>query len=156
MKKAVLLLLLSMRALVAEQVEIISDTMFANQLQKEVFFEGNVKISKEKSHILSNKVNVYFDEGNQTKMYSAVGNVSFELFSTKGHYSGRSEELDYLPLKDTYLFRGKVEIFDLINHRKIFGEKVTIDMQSGTAEILGKPKQPVRFLFDVNQSEEKQ
>ena len=133
----------------AEKVEITSDDMYAQNIQKEVHFNGNVKIKQLENWIHADKVIVYFNENNETNKYEALGKVKFEFKDSKNHYKGKSDTLVYLPIKSKYILTGKSEIDDIENKRHINGDKITLDMISGDAKVEGNNKKPVKFIFDM-------
>ena len=53
--------------------------MKAENLKKEVHFIGNAKVKKSEDWIHADKIIVYFDDKNETKMYKAIGKVTFEF-----------------------------------------------------------------------------
>ena len=133
----------------AEKVEITSDDMYAQNIQKEVHFNGNVKIKQLENWIHADKVIVYFNENNETNKYEALGKVKFEFKDSKNQYKGKSDTLVYLPIKSKYILTGKSEIDDIENKRHINGDKITLDMISGDAKVVGNNKKPVKFIFDM-------
>ncbi len=135
--------------LFAEKVEITSDSMKAEDLQKEVHFIGNVKIKQLESWLHGDKVIVYFDENNETKMYEAIGTVTFEFKKEKNFYKGSADKVTYYPTKSQYILTGKAVIDDLINKRHVNGDEITLDMITGNANVKGNKKKPVKFIFDI-------
>ena len=133
----------------AEKVEITSDDMYAQNIQKEVHFNGNVKIKQLENWIHADKVIVYFNENNETNKYEALGKVKFAFKDSKNNYKGKSDTLVYLPIKSKYILTGKSEIDDIANKRHINGDKITLDMISGNAKVEGNNKKPVKFIFDM-------
>jgi len=134
----------------AEKVEIVSDLAKAEELKKEVHFIGNVTVKKVESWLKGDKVIVYFDENNETKMYEASGNVvTFEVKEKKGHYKGSALNVKYYPLTSKYILTGKAVIDDLPNKRHVNGDVITLDMTTVNATVKGSKKKPVKFIFDM-------
>ncbi len=138
--------------LFAEKVEITSDSMKAENLKKEVHFIGNVKVKQLKNWLHGDKIIVYFDENNQTKMYEATGEVTFEFQEEKGFYKGSADKVTYYPKKSQYILTGKAIIDDLLNKRHVNGDLITLDMITGNANVQGNKKKPVKFIFDMEKS----
>lgn len=138
--------------LFAEKVEITSDSMKAQNLQKQVHFIGNVKVKQLKNWLHGDKVIVYFDENNETKMYEAIGSVTFEVKKEKNFYKGEADKVIYYPQKSQYILIGKAVIDDLVNKRHVKGDTITLDMVTGNAEVKGNKKKPVKFIFDMEKS----
>jgi len=138
--------------LFAEKVEVTSDSMKAQDLQKEVHFIGNVKVKQLKNWLHGDKVIVYFDENNETKMYEATGFVTFEFKKEKSFYKGSADKVTYYPTKSQYILTGKAVIDDLINKRHVNGDEIILDMITGNANVKGSKKKPVKFIFDMENS----
>lgn len=149
--KIILFLMLS-QTLFAEKVEITSTSMQAENLKKEVHFIGNAKIKKIDDWLHADRVIVYFDENNETKMYEAVGLVTFEFKNEKSFYKGSADKVTYHPIKSLYILAGKAVIDDLVNKRHLDGDEIMLDMTTGNAEVKGSSKKPVKFIFDMEDS----
>ena len=149
----ILLFFLLTHILFAQKVEIVSDSMKAEDLKKEVHFVGNAHIKKIDDWLNADEVIVYFDENNETKKYEALGSVTFEFKNEKGHYTGSADKVTYHPAKSEYILSGKAIIDDLLNKRHVNGDVITLDMLTGNAEVLGSKQKPVKFTFDVEKSE---
>jgi len=138
--------------LYAEKVEVTSDAMKAEELKKEVHFIGNVTVKQKESWLHGDKVIVYFNENNETKMYEASGEknlVTFEVKEKKGFYKGRAQNVKYYPVTSKYILTGKAVIDDLLNKRHVNGNVITLDMTTGNAAVKGSKKKPVKFIFDM-------
>lgn len=128
--------------------------MKAEELKKEVHFIGNVKVKQLDSWLHGDKVIVYFDENNETKMYEAqtTGNdnvVTFEVKEKTGFYKGHALNVKYYPATSKYVLTGKAVIDDLLNKRHVNGDVITLDMTTGNATVKGSKKKPVKFIFDM-------
>ena len=135
--------------LFAEKVEVTSNSMKAEDLKKEVHFIGNVTVKQLKSWLHGDKVIVYFDENNETKMYEAIGSVTFEFKKEESFYKGSADKVTYYPTTSQYILTGKAVIDDLINKRHVNGDEITLDMITGNANVKGNKKKPVKFIFDM-------
>ena len=148
-----LLILFLGSALYAEKVEVTSDSMKAVDLKKQVHFIGNVTIKQGESWLHGDKVIVYFDENNETKMYEAISSgkepVTFEAREKKGFYKGHALNVKYYPITSKYVLTGKAVIDDLLNKRHVNGNVVTLNMTTGNAAVKGSRKKPVKFIFDM-------
>jgi len=137
--------------LCAEKINVTSNSMTAEDLKKEVHFMGNAKAVQGDSWIHGNEIIVYFDENNQTKMYEALGAVTFEFKEKVNHYKGSANKVTYYPMKSTYVLTGTAIIDDLINKRHVNGNEITLDMITGNANVKGSNKKPVKFIFDMKE-----
>lgn len=146
-----LLLLVSFSVSFAEKVEIVSDSMNAENMQKEVHFIGNVKIKQSQNWLHGDRVIVYFDENNETKRYEAIGSVKFVFRKEKSFYKGSANKVTYFPVESQYFLEGKAVINDKINKRHVHGDKIVFDMLTGNANVKGSSKKPVKFIFDIQE-----
>lgn len=135
--------------LLADKVEITSDSMKAENMEKKVYFIGNVKIKQGKNQLHGDKVVVYFDENNETNKYEAIGNVSFEFKQKKSFYTGHADKVTYLPMKAEYVLRGQAVIDDKINQRHVNGNEIIFNLLTGNAKVKGSARKPVKFIFDM-------
>ncbi|OQX50196.1 MAG: lipopolysaccharide transport periplasmic protein LptA [Epsilonproteobacteria bacterium 4484_20] len=136
----------------AEKVEVTSDSMKAEELKKEVHFIGNVTVKQAESWLHGDRVIVYFDENNETRMYEAIGKentVSFEVKEKKGFYKGSAMNVKYYPVTSKYVLTGKAVIDDLLNKRHVNGDVIILDMITGNAMVKGSREKPVKFIFDM-------
>ena len=145
----IILLVLFTGSLFAQKVDITADNMRAEDLKKEVHFMGNAKVVQGKSWIHGDEIIVYFDENNETKMYEAIGLVTFEFIEEKSSYKGSADKVTYYPVKAQYILTGKAIIDDLINKRHVNGDEITLDMTTGNANVKGSRNKPVKFIFDM-------
>ena len=145
------LILLLTYTLYADKVEITSTSMRAENLKKEVHFIGNAKVKKLDDWLHADKIIVYFDDNNETKMYEAIGSVTFEFKNEKNNYTGSADKITYHPLTSVYVLEGKAWIDDMVTKRHVNGDKVTLDMTSGDVQVSGSAKKPVKFIFDMEE-----
>jgi lipopolysaccharide export system protein LptA len=135
--------------LFAEKVEITSTSMEAEELKKEVHFIGNAKIKKGSDWLHADKVIVYFGENNETSMYEAIGSVSFEFKKDENHFKGSADSVVYNILKSLYILKGQAVIDDLVKKSHVNGDEIMLDMTTGSVDVKGSSKKPVKFIFDM-------
>lgn len=146
--KLVFLMMLT-QTLFAEKVEITSTSMEAEELKKEVHFIGDAKIIKGRDWLHADKVIVYFGENNETSKYEAIGSVSFEFKKDENHFKGSADRVIYNILKSLYILRGKAVIDDLVKKSHVDGDEIMLDMTTGSVDVKGSSKKPVKFIFDM-------
>ena len=133
----------------AQKIEITSLKMEANDLKKEIRFDGNVKIKEGVSKLDSQEAIVYLDEHNKAKEYRAIGNVVFYIKKEGNEYNGKAGEVRYFPQSNTYYLKNDAEVEDLINKRVLTGNKMVLDMNKKQARVDGKKDQPIEFIFET-------
>lgn len=147
--KIILFFILIQQTLFAEKVEITSTSMHAENVKKEVHFIDDVHIKQGDDWLDADKVIVYFDENNETKMYEGIGSVTFEFKDEKSAYKGSADKVTYYPVKSLYILTGNAVIDDLVNKSHIAGDEITLDMISGNAMVKGNKKKPVKFIIEM-------
>lgn len=145
----IILLFALTQAVFAEKVEITSASMHAETAKKEVHFIGDAKLKKLDDWLHADRVIVYFNENNETKMYEAIGSVSFEFKNETHHYTGSTDKATYYPLKSFYILQGHAVIDDKINKSHIDGDEIKLDMTTGNASVKSNKKKPVKFIIEM-------
>lgn len=108
---------------------------------KEIHFIGNAKVKIDDSWLHADRVNVYLDENNETKMYEAIGFVNFEFKHNKHSFKGRANKVIYDMFTLRYILTGKAVISDndFMIKRHISGDKIIVDMFTGRVKVKGAP-----------------
>lgn len=147
----IILFFLLTQVLFAERVEITSTKMEAQD--KEVHFIGNAKIKKANDWLHAERVIVYFDENNETSMYEAIGDVTFEFKNEKQAFKGSADKVVYDIAKSLYTLKGKAMIDDLLNKRHVKSDEIILNMVTGSVDVTGSRKKPAKLIFDMGKEE---
>jgi len=139
------------QTLYAEKVEITSISMRAENMKKEVHFIDDVHIKQGDDWLNADRVIVYFDENNETKMYEAIGSVTFEFKDEKSAYNGSADRVKYYPVKSLYILTDNAMIDDLVNKSHIAGDEIILDMIKGHATVKSTKKKPVKFIIEMEE-----
>ncbi|RXK14131.1 organic solvent tolerance protein OstA [Halarcobacter mediterraneus] len=120
-------------------------------------FTGNVKLKMAKDKLNSDKLEVFMKPKSQGKnveplKYIATGNVSFTIFSNGKHYEGKGSKVIYDPKKLEYTVIGKGYLNEVTESRELYGEKIFINQQTGSAKVSGTDNKPVRFILNIESS----
>ncbi|WP_417331983.1 LptA/OstA family protein [Halarcobacter sp.] len=118
-------------------------------------FTGNVKLKMAKDRLNANKLEVFMKPKAQGKnleplKYIATGNVSFTIFSNGKHYKGKGNKVIYDPKKLEYTVLGKGYLNEVTEDRKLYGEKIFINQETGNAKVSGTDNKPVRFILNID------
>ena len=146
------LFVFSATVLMAEQVNVTSDSMTGNDLENEIHFIGNATVVQGKSWIHGDELIVYFDENNDTKSYEALGlskKVTFEIEREKSSYVGNADKVTFYPEEEKYVLTGRAIVNDRKNKRHLSGKKITINAITGNANVQSSKKKPVKFIFNT-------
>lgn len=135
------------QALFAERVEITSTKMEAQD--KEVHFIGDAKIKKNSDWLHAQRVIVYFDDNNETSMYEAIGNVTFEFKNEKHAFQGSADKVIYNIVTSLYKLKGSAVIDDLVNKRHVSSDEIILNMTTGNVDVQGSKKKPAKLIFDM-------
>ena len=149
----IILVLMLTQALFAEKVKITSTSMEAEELKKEVHFIGDAKIIKGGDWLHADRVIVYFGDNNETSKYEAIGSVSFEFKKDEKHFKGSADKVIYDMVKSLYILKGKAVIDDMVKKRHVDGDEIMLDMSTGSVDVQGSNKKPVKFIFDMEDKE---
>ena len=139
-KKVTLILALSALPLLAEQVEITADEFYADEGKQISEFKGNVNIKKGKDTLTANLVVIYFDKKR---------NAKFRVFIKNKTYDGSGSELIYEPAPNLYTINGNGFLHEIETDKKVYGEKITVNQNSGMYNVNSGKKEPVKFIFQV-------
>jgi len=145
----ILFILAYASSLMADFVDIKADHFYADDINKEAYFEGNAKIKQQRNEFNASKITVYFNEKKRALKYKAEGRVKFDLTENAIHYSGKSGSVTYAPRSSKYFFKGDVVLRDLTNNRTIKAEVISLDLKTGLADIKGGDNKPVHFRFEI-------
>jgi len=132
-------------------MQILSKHFEYNQTANIAKFIGDVNVTKESDNILCNTLYVYTSKDKKLNKLIANGNVRFIVKDNNSTYKGNSNKLTYIAPKQLFIFVGNVHITKLEDNQQLFGDKVIIDKKNGTANIVGKKNEPLKFIIKVNE-----
>lgn len=154
--KKIVVLLLAILPLFAEQVEVTADNFFADEVKLQSILTGNVKVKKGSFDTLnSDKITIYFDKNKQPTKYIATGNAKFKISINESHYNGKGDVLTYEPKTEIYTLKGNAWIEEVETKREIFGDIITINQLSGKYEVNSDrsskklDKKPAKLIFKI-------
>jgi lipopolysaccharide export system protein LptA len=118
-------------------------------------FTGNVKVTKIKDKLNSDKLVVEMTTNSQNeqtpKKYTATGNVDFTVYSQEKVYLGKGTKVIYEPLKNKYTILGNGYLEEQIDGRILYGEEIYLDEITGSAQVVGNNNKPVRFIMKIQE-----
>jgi lipopolysaccharide export system protein LptA len=56
-------------------------------------------------------------------------------------------------VKSLYILKGKAVIDDMVKKRHVDGDEIMLDMSTGSVDVQGSNKKPVKFIFDMEDKE---
>jgi lipopolysaccharide export system protein LptA len=132
------------------EVRIEANIFEANEKDRVSIFSGNVKIKKGIDELNSSAVKIYFDETHQPIKYEVLEKVSFKLYVREDStYLGKADKVYLFPNTKKYIFSGDVSILEIESDRRIEGNRVSLDVESGSARIIGNESKPVVMSFKI-------
>ncbi len=146
-----LLYLFALSLFAAQEIEIKAKRFEADEKQLVTRFFGNVELTRGNDVINSDKAFVYFNKAKKPIKFDAVGNVTFKITHEGKKYEGRCGELIYMPLKKEYILIGDVYVHQMPDDRKIYGEKIVLDLIGGNLQVEGEEKKPVKIIFSIEE-----
>lgn len=150
--KFFLFAVLGSMVLCAQNIEISADKFNASEILGQSEFMGNVVVKKGKDVLKAKKLLIYFDKKRKPTRYEASGNAQVDLKLDNKNYFAQGKKLTYVPDKKTYILQGNAFLHDKTTNKKVYGEYVKIDQNSGLYEVDSKGKSPVKFIFQVDDS----
>jgi lipopolysaccharide export system protein LptA len=135
----------------SQQIEVKADSFEADEKKLISIFKGSVFIKKGEDEIKADLLKINFDKKNRPIKYEATGNVRFKIKTDSQRFKGRSNIIVYEPVDKKYRAYGNVQITETIKNQKLNGERIIIDRVSGKTKISGTKKQPVKFIFTVDE-----
>jgi lipopolysaccharide export system protein LptA len=151
-----ILLLSNLFGVDENEIRIEANIFEANELERLSIFSGDVRIYKGRDEINSSTVKISFDKKNQPEKYEFLENVSFNIYVKDDvHYLGKADKVHLFPNTKKYIFSGAVEIIEANTGRKIEGNRVSLDGETGSARIIGDTNKPVIMSFKLNVKSEK-
>ncbi|MBD3793363.1 MAG: hypothetical protein IE889_04285 [Campylobacterales bacterium] len=133
----------------ADEIDIHADHFYANDINKQAYFEGNAEVIQRANRFNADKIVVHFNQQRKAIKYEAMGSVKFDITENEIHYKGKAQTITYAPNDSKYYFSGDVVLEDLTNKRKIEAEEVSLDLKTGLADIKGNKERPVHFKFEI-------
>ncbi|WP_169974137.1 MULTISPECIES: lipopolysaccharide transport periplasmic protein LptA [unclassified Campylobacter] len=148
-KKIILAFIFSILPLVAQNVEVTADDFFADENKFISELSGNVSVKKGKDILSADKVVIHFDKNRNPIKYVATGNAKFKVFIKDKNYNGSGHELIYEPKSNLYTINGSGFLHEVDSDKRIYGEKISVNQNSGTYSVNSGNKKPVKFVFQV-------
>lgn len=153
--KIILTFIIFINILFAQKLIIDAKKFEANDEKSISIFTGNVKMQKSFDILEADKLEVYFNKKSSKKRevlkYIATGNVSFKVDANGKIYEGSGDKIIYEPKNKKYFVTGNGVLKESNDDKKLFGDKIIIDLENGEAKVSGKENKPVRFIIDLEE-----
>lgn len=142
----------------SEKLIIDANKFETNDMRGLSVFTGNVKLKMAKDTLNSDKLEIYVKPNSKGKakkplQYIATGNVSFDIHTNDKNYKGKGNKIIYNPNKQEYIVLGKGYLKETTEDRELFGQKIFINQQTGSAKVVGSENKPVRFILNIDNGE---
>ena len=128
----------------------------ADEKKNLMFFEGDVKMTKNKDVLNCQKLYINTKQSltdhtkQEPKDYKAVGKVSFVLHTVDNILRGKGDTVLYFPEKQKYIIIGNGYLEDEKDDKRITAEKIYIDEKTGHTKIDGQKDKPIKFRLKLN------
>ncbi|AQW86458.1 putative lipooligosaccharide transport system, periplasmic component (LptA family) [Campylobacter pinnipediorum subsp. caledonicus] len=150
--KLIIIFFLAISALKAQQIEITSDSFFADEKKQISEFFGNVKIKKGNyDELKAEKVVVNFNNARQPIKYTATNNVYFKVMIHDKTYEGNGNLLTYEPQQEIYTIAGKAHLREIQTDKNVYGQQIIVNQKTGVYNVVSSEQQPVKFIFQVKE-----
>lgn len=138
-----------------------ADLFESRDKQNKLYFEGNVRLTKNKDLLTSKKlvINTKPSKNNPEKKvpkdYIATGDVNFTVHTKENNIlKGSGDKVYYYPDEQKYLIVGNGYLEDLKEDKKIRADKIYIDEKTGYTKIDGKKNKPAKFSIKLEDTKE--
>ena len=156
------LLLLNITLLNAEEnfLNIDAKHFEANKQKNILYFNGDVKMTKNKDILLCQKLVINtepspIDPSKEIpKDYKATGDVSFILYTVDNVLKGKGDIVYYYPIEKKYIIIGNGYLEDTKEGKTINAEKIYIDELTGQTKIDGGKDKPIKFRLRLQDNKD--
>ncbi len=160
--RAIFLVVLFASFLFAKEgyLNIDADFFEADEKKQQMYFKGNVKMSKnsdtlESNYLLINTESSKEDKNKQVpKDYMATGDVKFSIKTQENLFKGKGDKVYYYPKEQKYIIVGNGYLEDLTKEKKITADTIYVNEKTGYIKIDGGGKQPVQFRLKLDEPKE--
>jgi len=152
MKKIILLIMITILSLFAQELKVKAKLFNADQKKGISIFEGDVNIIKGTDELNASKVTIYTDKDQNPTKFVAEGNATFHIVTEDGAaYKGKAQKVVYLPIKKEYHFFTDVYLQQINEKKEIIGEEVILKSIEGKAYAKGADEKPVIMIFNMEE-----
>ncbi len=151
--RKVIIFFLILESVFCAKVQITAKKFLADELKAKVEFLGDVVITKQKDILKADKLIVNFDKNKKPKLYTATGHATLLMFLKNKQYFAKGDKLIYEPRLDQYYIKGNAFLEDRSTNKKVFGQNISVNQNSGQYEVNGKKDEPVKFIFEVDEKQ---
>jgi len=154
------LLLLFTFSSAEEYLNIDADFFEADEKKQQMYFKGNVKMTKKKDlltskHLLINTEASKTDKSKQVpKDYVATGNVKFTIYTNDNLLKGKGDKVYYYPNEQKYVIVGNGYLEDKKEGKKVSADKIYIDEKTGYSKVDSVSNKPVKFRLKLDEKKE--
>jgi len=135
-----------------------ADLFEAKEKQNKLYFEGNVRLTKNEDILTSKKlvINTKPSKKNPDKQvpkdYVATGDVKFTVRTKENNLlKGSGDKVYYYPDEQKYIIVGNGYLEDVKADKKIYANKIYIDEKTGYTKIDGKKNEPAKFRIKLEE-----
>jgi len=140
-----------------------ADQFEAKEKQNKLYFEGNVRLTKNEDILTSKKlvINTKPSKNNPEKQvpkdYVATGDVKFTVHTKENNIlKGSGDKVYYYPDEQKYIIVGNGYLEDVKEDKKIYASKIYIDEKTGYTKIDGKKNEPAKFRIKLEEEPAKE
>ena len=139
-------------SIVAEELQVKSESFFADEKKGISIFTGNVNIIKSNDELNASKVTIFVDKDNQPIKFIAEGNASFKILTEDNiRYKGKAQKVVYYPNKKEYQFFTNVHLIQVDEKKEIIGKEVNLNTITGKAHAKSSKNEPVIMIFNIKE-----
>lgn len=133
-------------------IEVVSDSFYANENSLYTVFSGNVKVRDSTQKIDSDKLTVYFNKNRKPIRFEAEGNVKASLRTKEGReFEISAKTMILYPNEERVELLGSALVVEVNSTNKISGKKIEFNKKSGEAKVFGGDGKPAKFIIHIEE-----
>jgi len=145
-------ILIAALSLQGADIEVVSDSFYANENSLYTIFSGNVKVRDDTQKIDSDKLTVYFNKNKKPTRFEAEGNVKANIKTKEGReFEATAKTMILYPNEERVELLGSALVIEVNSTNKISGEKIEFNKKSGEARVFGGDGKPAKFIIRVEE-----
>ncbi|MDR1976976.1 MAG: lipopolysaccharide transport periplasmic protein LptA [Campylobacteraceae bacterium] len=147
----IVILFLAMSSFIfAAQVEVIAKNAIMNEKELKGYLSGNVVITKDLDKLMGDKLTIEYSKKEEPFRYEMSGNIKADITMNNKRYRASGNNLVYDVKPNVYTLTGDAFLEESDTNRRVYGDMITVDQNNGTYAVNGSEQQPVRFIFQID------
>ncbi len=136
-------------------IKVQATSFYASDEKNIINLSGDVKLDMGEDYLTAKKLVINLKTINNKKTpvkFEATGGVKLNIKTKTKEFFCKGDKILFKPVDDVYIIIGNGFVHDKTENKELYGQKITIDIKKGEANIQGTKNKPVKFImkFDIN------